>query len=272
MSRLETGVVSELVCILTERTSTSDIEKNTKHIESVNFMTQNDIDRINKFVGLESPKNNKNMIKILLFLLIIFFMFFVGNSFILNYNLLTSKWMLFVPFDCVLVFWGVFLLCTLEKRQLDFFLYEGFAGLYLITEFFGLGYSYGIHIDHFSPIVLWILILLDIPLLLFLMSYRIRIFKGIHKKKNRHLYSVALSGSLVIVLAPILNYLLNKTQQSFQYGVATLCLFIIGYGMSMYIIFFGNFFIAKRYKDVIYLYENGEIQKGAKKKIQNQKK
>jgi uncharacterized membrane protein len=176
--------------------------------------------------------------------------------------------MIFLPIDCTLIIWATYLLFTLERHQTQFLLYEGFWGLIIITELFSLGYSFGIHINHFSPVVLWILIICDIPFMLLLTLYRIKLFKGKNTaiNKRRRIYPISFMLGLIFVLAPILNYILNKTGESFQYGVATLCFFLEGYGFSMNVVLGGNYFVALKYRDIIYLYRNGVLQKPRVKK------
>jgi hypothetical protein len=71
-------------------------------------MTEEEIERLNRFVDLKSPKSNKHMIKICIFLIAGFFMFFIGDSLTQNYNLLTSWWMIFAVPACLLIIWGFY--------------------------------------------------------------------------------------------------------------------------------------------------------------------
>jgi membrane protein CcdC involved in cytochrome C biogenesis len=107
----------------------------------VNFVTQDDIERINRFVGLQRPRNNKQMIELYLFLVVGFFMFFFGTSMVLHFNLLKSNWMIFAVFALVLLIWGTILIRNYMKRQIDYFLICGAIGLYYAAEFFSLGYT-----------------------------------------------------------------------------------------------------------------------------------
>lgn len=231
-------------------------------------MTSDDIERINRFVGLQSPKSNKSTMKLLLILLVLPVMVASGNSIMVDNKFFALRWMIFIPVDCLLLLWGLYLIHTLEKHQFHFFLFEGIWGGVFVIECFALGYSFGIHVNHFSPVILWLLIFLDVPVLFFLTAYRIKLYhgKGNSKKKTGKFYPISLSVALVLVLAPILNGILNRTQIHFQHVVATLCLFFIGYVFSVHIIFLGNFFVVQKYREIINLYNNGVIQKSAKRR------
>lgn len=248
------------------------------HSEKVS-LTQDDIDRINRFVRLESPKSNKAMIKCLLILIIMFIMFFVGNCVELKTNLFTSHWMVFIPFAAILIAWGIFLHHTLEKRQIDFFLYEFFVGLYLTAEFFSLGFSISIQMAHQSvwfPIILTAAGILIISLLVL---YRVEFFYGkiklkdkyskeeIKKSRNR----VILGIILIAVGFFIFRIRIRNTPSQVQNIAEAIVSFIVGYVMSIPIIFIGNYAAAKKYKDVVYLYEDGELKKSGHLSIKKDK-
>ncbi len=225
-------------------------------------MTQSDIDRINQFVGLQSPKSNKSLIKILLVLLVLPVMGAYGNSIMLNYDFFTSKWIIFIAINCFLVLWGIYLIATLEKHQINIFLFEGIWGLCFVVELFILGYFIGRHINHFAPVILILLILLDLPILLLLTAYRIKLFRG-HDKKNirrRFFLPSSIMFAILFFTAPLFNHVLDGTRKEFQYGMSTLCLFLLGYIFSMYIVLGGNYFVALKYKDIIRFYKNETIK------------
>lgn len=149
-------------------------------------MTKEEIERINRFIYLKSPKYNKSMIKSMIFMIIATFMFFISDSLTRNYNLFTSWWMIFAVFACSIIIWGLYLFRNLDNRQIDYLLYFGSVGTYLSAEFFALGISYGIKDAHINVMLLVLLVLLlEVPLLLFLLWHRIQLFKGKKEFKGR---------------------------------------------------------------------------------------
>lgn len=231
-------------------------------------MKQDDIDRINRFVRLESPKSNRVTIVYLLIMITAFFMFFVGNCVMLKIDLLTSHWMIFLPFAIILIAWGIFLLYTLEKRQVTFFLYEFFAGVYLTLEFFALGFSKAIQFAHTS---IWFPISLTaIGALIFflLILYRIRFFNGKVKiaknsKKDRNKRSNVLVILIVLITTSFILFRLwfERMTIDIQETLFTIGFFALGYAMSMYMAFMGNYIVAKKYKDIVYLYDAQKLKK-----------
>jgi len=91
-----------------------------------------------------------------------------------------------------------------------FFLYEGCAGIYLTAELFPLSYSFGVQVSHIIPAIVWILILLDIPMLLSMIWARIKLFNGSLKTKKSY-YSIGGTITLVLIITPLTNFLLNQT-------------------------------------------------------------
>ncbi len=231
-------------------------------------MKQDDIERINRFVRLESPKSNRVTIIYLLIMIIAFFMFFVGNCVMLKVNLFTSHWMIFLPFAVILIAWGILLLYTLEKRQVTFFLYEFFAGVYLTTEFFALGFSKAMQ---FAQTSIWFPISLTATgalIFLLLILYRIRFFYGKVKKdtnsnKDRKKRNNALVILIILIAGSFVLFRLSfeKMTLDTQETLYTIGFFLLGYAMSMYMVFIGNYIVAKKYKDVIYLYEGEKLKK-----------
>lgn len=231
-------------------------------------MKQDDIQRINRFVRLESPKSNRVMIVYLLIMIAAFFMFFVGNCVMLKIDLFTSHWMIFLPFAIILIAWGIFLLYTLEKRQVAFFLYEFFAGLYLTSEFFALGFSKAIQFAHTS---IWFPIFLTAVgalIYLLLISYRIRFYYGKVKiDKNSNKVKKKRSNALIVIIILIvasfilLRLWFERMTIDIQETLFTIGFFALGYAMSIYMVFIGNYIIAKKYKDFVYFYEGEDLKK-----------
>jgi hypothetical protein len=218
-------------------------------------MSDQKISRIIKFVDLRPLQFNKQILICLMIIISSSFMLFKGNSLLLHYDLYTSRWMIYAPFACVLLIWGLYLLKNLEKRQIDFFLYEGCAGIYLTAELFPLSYSFGVQVSHIIPAIVWILILLDIPMLLSMIWARIKLFNGSLKTKKSY-YSIGGTITLVLIITPLTNFLLNQTPIDMHYVIADICMFIFSYAMSVLLISFGNYYVAQKYKNIIRLYED----------------
>lgn len=231
-------------------------------------MTEQDVERINRFVDLKSPESNKRQIKICIFLIVGFFMFFVSDSLDRKINLFTSCWFIFFIAACILIFWGFYLLRTLERRQIDFMLYWGVVGTYYSAEFFALGISIGIHDAHANLLLLILLEGLDIPLLLWLFWYRMQLFKGKKKIKGGNpnykiMFPLILAFSLIIT--PIIK------NSSFQTAIMPLLLIFLGYVESIHSSLFGNYYVAKKYINYIDLYEDGKKLSEIAKAVQRSK-
>jgi hypothetical protein len=229
-------------------------------------MTEEEIERINRFIYLKnSPKHNKSKIKNMIFLIIASFMFFISDSLKRSYNLFTSWWMIFAVFACSIIIWGLFLLRNLDNRQIDFILYFGAVGTYVSTEFFALGISYGINDAHINVMLLVLLVLLlEVPLLLFLLWHRIQLFKGKKQFKGGAAnYKIIIP--LILIISPIIKMLFNNTQAQFQTIMMSLMFIFLGFVFSVSIGWFGNYYVARKYRSYIHLYENGIIQTGHNK-------
>ena len=228
-------------------------------------MTEEEIERLNRFVDLKSPKSNKHTIKICIFLILSLFMFFIGDSLTYNYNLLTSWWMIFAVFACSLIVWGFYLLRTLDKRQDDFLLYWGAVGTYYSAEFFALGISYGINDAHINVMLLVLLELLDVPpLLLLLLWYRIQLFKG-KKEIQGGSPNYKIMTPLIFIISPILIMIFKNAQSQLQTVIIPLMFIFVGFAFSVSLSCFGNYYVARKYRSYIRLYENGIIQTGHNK-------
>lgn len=228
-------------------------------------MTEEEIGRINRFVDLKSPKSNKHTIKIDIFLILFLFMFFIGDSLTYNYNLLTSWWMIFAVPACSLIIWSFYLLRNLDKRQDDFLLYWGAVGTYFSVEFFALGISYGINDAHINVILLVLLVLLDVPLLLFLLWYRIQLFKG-KKEIQGGSPNYKIMTPLIFIISPILIMIFKNAQSQLQTVFMPLMFIFVGIAFSVSLSCFGNYYVARKYRSYIRLYdENGIIQTGHNK-------
>ena len=179
-------------------------------------MTEEEIGRLNRFVDLKSPKSNKHMIKICIFLIFFLFMFFIGDSLKYNYNFLTSWWMIFAVPACLLIIWGFYLLHNLDKRQDDFLLYWGAVGTYYSAEFFALSISYGINDAHINVMLLVLLVLLlEVPFLLFLLWYRMQLFKGKKEIKGGP-PNYKIMTPLIFIISPILIMIFKNAQSQLQ--------------------------------------------------------
>lgn len=231
-------------------------------------MAQEEIERINNFVDLKSPQSNKHMIKICIFLVIAFFMFFVGDSVRHNYNLLKSSWMIFSVFASSLIIWGLYLLRTLERHQIDFMLYWGVVGTYYSAEFFALGISIGIHDAHINLLLLILIELLDIPLLLWLLWYRIQLFKGKKIKSGSPNYKIMFP--LILAFSLVIPTIIKNS--SFETAIMPLLSIFLGYMESISVSLFGNYYVAKKYSNYIDLYGEDGQKLSAKKKASQRTK
>lgn len=235
------------------------------------FDTDEYVKKLNDYVGLASTKSNATWVKSDMFLVLFLALIYFGNSLLQNFNLFTSWWMIFVVFVIAITIWGIFLLLTLEKRQLDFLLYHGIVGMYLSVEFFSIGFSYGQNIAHFDLWILILLIALDIPLLIWIIWFRREKFKEIHRTSNtkQKQQSVnplqALFIPILLIFTPIFIQLSKGLSKNVTYTVMTIVSIFLGYAMSIYFVYICNYVVAKKYEKHIYLYENGIIQKGQKK-------
>lgn len=208
-------------------------------------MTEKEIEQINKFVDLKDIKSNKHMIKVCIFLIVVFFEFFVS---------LKSCWIVFLVFAIFIIGWGIYLLHTLDKHQIEFFLFWGVSGIYYTAEFFSLGISLGRNVAHIYILLLIILILLDIPMLLILLWYRIQVFNGKREiKSGPPNYRIMIPG--MFIFSTVLMLIFKNASTQIQPAImATMCIFI-GYAESIHISFFGNYYIARKYKEHIHLYK-----------------
>jgi hypothetical protein len=213
-------------------------------------MTEEEIERINKFVDLRGLKSCKETIKGCIFIIIGFFMFFVGDSVKQNYNLLASKWMIFAILALVIIVWGIYLLHNLEKRQFDFFLFWGVAGIYNSIEFFALGISHGINQAQISPIILATAISLDAILIAWLIWYRYQLFTG-KKRISSGTPNYKIMLPLIIIIAPVSTAILKSAQ--FQDAVVCSIYFALGYIESVHASLFGNYYVAEKYQQYIKL-------------------
>lgn len=213
-------------------------------------MTEEEIERINRFVDLKGLKSCKETIKGCIFIMIGFFMFFVGDSVKRNYNLLASKWMIFaVPASAIIV-WGIYLLHNLEKCRFGFFLFWGTAGMYNSIEFFALGISQGINQAKISPILLTTAASLDVLFIVWIMWYRRQLFTG-KKQIKSGTPNYKIMFPLIFIIAPVFTAMLKSARS--QDAVVCFTFFLIGYIESVHVSLFGNYYAAKKYRQFIKL-------------------
>ena len=229
-------------------------------------MSEDDIKRINRFVNLQTPTANKKMIKFILIFLIGFFGFFYATNISPNSpgHILASHWMISAPCCLCLVILGIYLYKTLEKRQINIFLFEGCVGVYITIEFLALGYLIGTYLAIMNPINILIMVFMEIPVACLLLIYRIKQLKpkGIPKKVIKNFYPISIVLSLVLVLSPIVNSLFNNSGKRKSDVIGAIVAFLLGYVFSIFITFFLNYFVARKYKGVVNLYDkNGNIEK-----------
>lgn len=212
-------------------------------------MIDKEIKRINDFVNLNTPQANKGMIRTCIYLIIGFFIFFIGDSFKYHYNFLVSKWMFFLIPAMIIIIWGIYLLRNLGKRPFDFLLFWAICGIYYSVEFFCLGISEG-NRTQISPQLMIIAVLLDIPLLVLIPRYRYRLF--IRKKAiDTRLINYKILFTLILVISPVFIAIL-KSSRSQGTIVSVLC-FLLGYIESFHISLLTNYFVARKYKQYIIL-------------------
>lgn len=217
-------------------------------------MIYEEIQRLNSFIDLNSPASNKQMIKTCIFLNIATFFFVFGNSFIQNFNLLTSWWMVFAVFALLLIIWGVVLIRVIEKRQIDFLLFWASSGTYYSIEFFSVGISYGRNVAHISIWFFVALLFIEIFFLLLLFWYRVQLFKGKMKIRSGS-PNYRLMFPLILILSPIGAVILKTAGQHAQDAVFSMMLILVGYVESVHLSLYGNYFIAKKYQKYVYLYD-----------------
>lgn len=211
-------------------------------------MTEKEIKRINDFVGLNTIQENKRMIKMCIYLIIGFFMFFIGDSFKYHYSILTSKWMFFLIPAISIIIWGIYLLHNLSKKPLDFLLFWALCGVYYSLEFFLLGISQGLNHVQVSPPLIIIAILLDIPLIVLILRYRYKLFIG-KKTVNPRPVNYKILIASILIISPVFIGIL-KSAHSQDAIICILC-FLLGYIESLHISFLVNYFVAKKYKQYI---------------------
>lgn len=213
-------------------------------------MIDKEIQRINDFVNLNTPQANKGMIRTCIYLIIGFFMFFIGDSFKYRYNFLVSRWMLFLIPAIVIIIWGIYLLCNLSKRPFDFLLFWAICGIYYSIEFFSLGISQGLNHSQVSPLFIIIAVLLDIPLIVLILRYRYKLFIG-EKATNTRPVNYKIIVASILVISPVFIGVLKSARS--QNAIICILCFFLGYMESFHVSLLTNYFVAKKYKQYIIL-------------------
>lgn len=67
---------------------------------------------------------------------------------------------------------------------------------------------------------------------------------------------------LLLIISPIIKMIFNNTQEQFQTVMIPLIVIFLGFIFSVSIGWFGNYYVARKYRSYIHLYENGIIQTG----------
>jgi hypothetical protein len=217
------------------------------------------VKELNNYVGLNNLKTNRTWIVLDVFVASFFFLFFYANSLLQNFDLLTSGWMIFAIFLLLFDCWGVFLFANLEKRQIHFLLFHGMFGLYLSAELFSLGFSYGTGLAHIHLWILVSLIILDAPFLCWIIWIRKKKFKEINLKETKKTNINPLHTLLIPLIltgVPLINLLSDGISKNAKDIAGTIIAIFLGYVMSMLFVYICNYFVAKKYKDYIRLYEN----------------
>lgn len=221
----------------------------------MNSLTDEEIERINRFIDLKSYKSNRKMIKQCIFIIIVLFMFFVGQSIMFKFNLLTSWWMIFAVFAVLVIAWGIYLLISLEKHPFQFFLFWGTAGVYYTVEFYSLGISYGLN-AHADIRLFYLVIILNFIALLFLLWYRVQLLTGKKKiKSGLPNYRIMIPG--ILILSPVLILILDSVNASGN-NSSFILFFLLGFIESAHFLLFLNYFVAKKYCEYIHRYDEKE--------------
>lgn len=215
-------------------------------------MNEDKINRINSYINTQSLSSNKNMIKTLLILILLFLMFYVGDCVTRNISLFKSYWMIFLIVALLLVIWGVYLYFTLEKHRLSFILYWALSGTYISIEFFAIAISKGINITHTNSYLLILLELLDIPFIIWLTLYRDTFIEHKKRAKKAKIRNASILSLMILILVIVFIILKGSDMEE---TLPILISIMLGYIFSIHILFIQDYYIARKYKESLQLYQ-----------------
>jgi hypothetical protein len=97
--------------------------------------------------------------------------------------------------------------------------------------------------------------LLDVPLLFFLLWYRMQLFKGKKEiKGGPPNYKIMIP--LTFIISPILIMIFKNAQSQLQTVIIPVMFIFLGFAESVHLSLFGNYYVARKYRSYIRLYEN----------------
>lgn len=213
-------------------------------------MVKEKIQRINSYVNKVSLDTNKSMIKILILSIILLLPFYFTDCLVRNIKFSNSIWVGFVIIAFILVFYGIYLLYTLKFNRLNYILYIAVCGLYISSEFYSLGISKTINELKININILYFIILIFLNLITVLWIMRYRDDKNKKIQFNFKCISICIiSVAYLIVLYMIGRYVFT----------AIFVLYILGFIELMHLLYFEDYFIARKYKEEIDLFKKDNL-------------